>query len=175
MIDGNDEYPDFKTMSIKEFRQLGYLQEVNRLFLHPLGLALEVLVHADGREELSRICDGRGDPEGVLYAEGTIDPDKVAFINYERTRRLPERVALTGSWIQHVDICECDACEEEDIFGGHPWLMFQPGIMIADAPYGAPVVQALGPDKDGKCMDCTIRKATRAGQCDFCRRHGHHG
>lgn len=29
-------------IDIKEFRELGYLQEVNRLFFHRLGLALEV-------------------------------------------------------------------------------------------------------------------------------------
>ena len=30
-----------KYMPIKEFRERGYLQELNRRFLHPLGLALE--------------------------------------------------------------------------------------------------------------------------------------
>jgi len=31
-------------MDIKEFKERGYLQEVNRKFLHPLGLALEVVI-----------------------------------------------------------------------------------------------------------------------------------
>ena len=31
-------------MSVKEFRERGFLQELNRLFLHPLGLALEVII-----------------------------------------------------------------------------------------------------------------------------------
>lgn len=33
---------DVNRMSVHEFRAFGYLQEVNRKFLHPLGLALEV-------------------------------------------------------------------------------------------------------------------------------------
>jgi hypothetical protein len=42
-----DETPaprTIKHMPISEFRSDGYLQELNRLFLHPLGLALEVTV-----------------------------------------------------------------------------------------------------------------------------------
>jgi hypothetical protein len=35
---------DIAHMDIAEFRELGYLQEVNRRVLHPLGLALEVTV-----------------------------------------------------------------------------------------------------------------------------------
>lgn len=35
---------DIKRMPIKEFRGAGYLHEVNRLVLHPLGLAMEVQV-----------------------------------------------------------------------------------------------------------------------------------
>jgi hypothetical protein len=31
-------------MSVKEFREQGYLQEVNRMFLHRLGLAMEMLI-----------------------------------------------------------------------------------------------------------------------------------
>lgn len=36
--------PDIKRLPISEFRERGYLHEVNRLVLHPLGLALEVQV-----------------------------------------------------------------------------------------------------------------------------------
>lgn len=32
-----------KRIDIKEFREKGYLQELNRNFLHPLGLALEII------------------------------------------------------------------------------------------------------------------------------------
>ena len=33
-----------KYMNIKEFRDTGYLHELNRLFLHPLGLAMEISI-----------------------------------------------------------------------------------------------------------------------------------
>jgi hypothetical protein len=44
-----------KYIDIKEFREKGYLQELNRQFLHPLGLALEVVIHEDGTESLGRV------------------------------------------------------------------------------------------------------------------------
>lgn len=37
-------------MGVKEFREEGYLQEANRQFFHPLGLALEIIVLPDGTE-----------------------------------------------------------------------------------------------------------------------------
>src|SRR5438445_10887455 len=39
--------PPIKHMPIREFVDEGYLQEVNRQFLHPLGLALEVTVASE--------------------------------------------------------------------------------------------------------------------------------
>lgn len=54
-------------MDIAEFRQLGYLQELNRRFLHPLGLAIEIVQHEDGSESLGGVWDYRDDPEGLFY------------------------------------------------------------------------------------------------------------
>ena len=54
-------------MNIKEFRKLGYLQEVNRKFFHPLGLALEVIIDDETKKEsLGGIWDYRSDPEGMF-------------------------------------------------------------------------------------------------------------
>lgn len=89
---------EVKRIDIKEFRELGFLQEANRQFFHPLGLALEVVV-ADcekcgghGRraprsaaekgktppcaacggsgkvERLGGVWDYRDDPEGIAFA-----------------------------------------------------------------------------------------------------------
>lgn len=74
---------EIKRIDIKEFREIGYLQEVNRKFLHPLGLALEVNIADDGTETLGGIWDYRDDPEGVVYVEGTID-DHEAYAKAER-------------------------------------------------------------------------------------------
>lgn len=54
-------------INIKEFRKKGYLQELNRRFLHPLGLALEVLIDEAGIEKLGDIWDYRNDEEGIYY------------------------------------------------------------------------------------------------------------
>jgi hypothetical protein len=64
-----------KKISIAEFRQMGLLHELNRRFLHPLGLALEVEIKADGTEELGGIWDYRDDPSGILY--GHLDAEKM--------------------------------------------------------------------------------------------------
>jgi hypothetical protein len=56
---------DVKHMDIKEFRELGYLQEANRLFFHPHGLALGVTtVDEDGDAKLIEWI--AGEVEGVL-------------------------------------------------------------------------------------------------------------
>lgn len=62
---------EVRRMSIREFREKGFLQEVNRRFFHPLGLALEVVIEDDGSERLGAIWDYRDDPEGMLFGDLT--------------------------------------------------------------------------------------------------------
>ena len=75
-------------MSIREFREVGLLQELNRLFLHPLGLALEVIID----NETGVVAFGgiwqTDDPEGIVFE--TIDADKV-----KRVRELSESMATS--------------------------------------------------------------------------------
>lgn len=62
-------------MPIAEFRAAGYLQEINRRLLHPLGLALEVTINDEtGEEHISGVWDCRDDPEGICFGDGMIDP-----------------------------------------------------------------------------------------------------
>ena len=72
---------EIKRMNITEFRQFGYLQELNRQFLHPLGLALETITHPDNTETLGGIWDYREDPEGVYFEIDKMD--KEIFAAYE--------------------------------------------------------------------------------------------
>ena len=58
-----------KTIDIKEFRSEGYLQEVNRRFFHPLGMALYINQDKDGNETLGGIFDSRDDPEGYRFGD----------------------------------------------------------------------------------------------------------
>ena len=67
---------EIKRIDIKEFREKGYLQELNRQFLHLLGMALEVVIDDDGTEKLGGIWDYRDDPEGMLYAEEVLKLDR---------------------------------------------------------------------------------------------------
>lgn len=93
-----DEF--IKYMDISEFREKGFLQEVNRIFLHPLGLALEVAINDDGTEELGGVWDYRDDPEGMVFGEDMIDVEKVAVVEEERLRHGIARIELLGDVIQ---------------------------------------------------------------------------
>lgn len=91
-----------KFMDISYFRNFGYLQEVNRRFFHPLGLALEVQIDEDGNETLGRIWDSREDAEGFAFEPA---PEYYKWLNVEmewQMRMLPRQKAL-GFEIQPVD------------------------------------------------------------------------
>ena len=58
---------NIKKLDLKEFKDGGYLQELNRRFLHPLGLAMAVKVGEDGEVTFDSIWDCRDDVEGIVY------------------------------------------------------------------------------------------------------------
>lgn len=119
-------------IDIAEFRERGYLQEINRLMLHPLGLALEVVVEpcsCDGGhiedgpagatysiicpaclgtekiERLGGVWDYRADPEGIVYAKGTIEQEKIDRVaaDLERHQATRERLLGDGRFIQTAE------------------------------------------------------------------------
>lgn len=90
-----------KRMSIKEFRELGFLQEANRLFFHPHGLALEVIVGGDGTESLGGVWDYRDDPEGIVFRDGG-DRTKATTVAAERERHVRARTELLGDPTQQI-------------------------------------------------------------------------
>ena len=89
-----------KHMDIKEFREQGFLQEANRLYFHPLGLALEVAINHDGSESLGDIWDYRDDPEGMLFGKNMIDPKKSNNIKKLLESKRITRTKLLGKIIQ---------------------------------------------------------------------------
>jgi hypothetical protein len=97
-------------MDIKEFRTKGYLQEINRRFLHPLGLALEITIDDNtDKEYLSGIWDYRDDPDGLIFdlANSSDDrkesfKDKRDFINNEFDIRLKTRITNLGFDIEPI-------------------------------------------------------------------------
>jgi hypothetical protein len=90
-----------KQMSIDEFRDLGLLQEINRKFLHPLGLAMFVAIGAGAETTIGGIFDGRDDPEGFCF--GGVDAGKARRVDQLFTERSHARLAELGYVIQPVD------------------------------------------------------------------------
>lgn len=90
-------------MDIAEFRAAGYLQELNRQFLHPLGLALEVVTDPDGTERLGGVWDYRDDGEGIRYAPGVLDAGQADRVSQARLRMALSRIAALGYVVQPVD------------------------------------------------------------------------
>lgn len=80
-------------MDIKTFRRLGLLQELNRQFLHPLGLALEVVVEDDGSERFGNVWDYRDDPEGIVFT-CELRPEAAHNVEAMRLRHSDARQAL---------------------------------------------------------------------------------
>ena len=73
---------EIKRMDLNEFKSKGFLQEVNRLFFHPLGLALEVFVDEDGNvTSLGGVWDFRDDPEGMFFGNEQLSEEKMNNVN----------------------------------------------------------------------------------------------
>ena len=101
---------NIKRIDIKEFREKGYLQEVNRNFLHPLGLALEIVINNDGSEQLGGIWDYRDDKEGIYYSISNSDSErkvkfkeKKDYIENEMKERCKQRKEILGFDIEPLD------------------------------------------------------------------------
>ena len=90
---------EIKRMSINEFHEKGFLQEVNRQFFHPLGLALEIIIDDEGNKSLGGIWDFRDDPEGMFFAENP-DPIKVANVKALHDEKAVVRMKQYGYVIQ---------------------------------------------------------------------------
>ncbi len=92
-------------IDIDEFQAEGYLQELNRQFLHPLGLALEVVVGDDGTMTLGGVWDHRDDPEGVDFGEfGPENQAKAKRVAALSKERRPARVGGIGYWVQPTGV-----------------------------------------------------------------------
>jgi hypothetical protein len=87
-------------INLKEFVDHGYLHEINRQFFHPLGLALSIQVDDDGAHSVAGIWDYRDDPEGMIFSEETLDPDKALRIVTEQKEKSKIREERLGFTIQ---------------------------------------------------------------------------
>ena len=95
---------DIKYIDIEEFREAGYLQEANRRFFHPLGLALSLGKAEDESWNLHGIWDYRDDPEGIIF--GDLDSpesrEKAQRIDEEWVKRAIVRMKSLGYIVQPI-------------------------------------------------------------------------
>ena len=99
-----------KQMDITEFMEEGYLSEINRRFLHPLGLALFVS-NTDEEPDvwhLGGVYDERDDPEGWRMGEQILPEVRRKMKNIQRIEkaRKPARRRILGYWVQPVPAME---------------------------------------------------------------------
>ena len=118
-----------KYVDITEFREKGYLQEVNRRFFHPIGTALEIsifkwhegfryhivkafkmLIPGTRKEEITGVWDYRSDVEG-MYFDFLHQSDpirrvqallKEAYIEAEIFGRREIREKMFGNYIEPI-------------------------------------------------------------------------
>ena len=95
---------DVAYMDIADFQRLGFLQELNRQFLHPLGLALEVVIEDDGTTRLGYIWDYRNDPEGMMFNDlsSSEEAEKAAYVLRHFEERAKVRIRRFGWIIQPI-------------------------------------------------------------------------
>lgn len=94
-----------KYMPIDEFRNIGFLQEVNRQFFHPLGLALSITIDKEQKYRLDGILDYRDDPEGI-YFDMDLSEEKAKNVAELRDSKEAVRKKLFGSTIQPIKKCK---------------------------------------------------------------------
>jgi len=83
-----------KRINIKEFRELGLLQEINRKILHPRGLALEVIIDNKNDEEIIKsLWDYREVEEGINFDINTSDKERIN--NFQQKKENVENMIIT--------------------------------------------------------------------------------
>lgn len=90
MKKNKDTYP-VKPTSIKKlnnparfFLEKGLLWKINRDFLHPLGLALEVKISETGEVEFGDVWDYRDDPDGILFNKENMQSGLESWLEFKR-------------------------------------------------------------------------------------------
>lgn len=79
-------------MNLRDFIDLGLLQEVNRQFLHPLGLALSLHVDDDPSVvTFDGILDARDDPEGYRFDFNSFPEPPEAVARFKSNAATVER------------------------------------------------------------------------------------
>lgn len=94
-------------LDLVAFQEEGYLAEVNRQALHPLGLALAIQLPGRLGRLLRRrprlvVLDDRSDPEGWYFAPHPVAYARLRAVAEERHRRAPARHDALGYLVQPI-------------------------------------------------------------------------
>lgn len=100
------DMPEVKRIDIDDFVRLGFLQEVNRIFFHPRGLALEANFENGKFVSLGGVWDYREDPEGISFGGSDLDSEesriKARNVLKEFENHVPARMKRFGSPLQQI-------------------------------------------------------------------------
>ena len=93
-----------KYLDLGDLRDDGYLQEVNRQFFHPLGLALAIIAPTVAGEQPAflTVIDSRDDPEGMIFAPTDLAEKALKLEEISRLR-YAARVNALGYWVQPTE------------------------------------------------------------------------
>lgn len=140
-----------KYIDIAKFRSEGFLQELNRQFLHPLGLALELIINDDGTEKLGGIWDYR--EEGIYYdlqnsSNERIEQFRKKAQNVEEQRKqLSDKIIETNGWIVEPIPMMANEIKMEDTNSltewetailnnkHHFWCNYDPRTLVGNCPF----------------------------------------
>jgi len=90
-----------RVLDLEELRSAGYLQEVNRVFFHPLGLALAI--QPDNPNEPLFVLDRRDDLEGFVFDDEAGLREKADLVDTQRQLRRIPRMEKLGYFVQPVE------------------------------------------------------------------------
>ena len=93
---GGDQTEAIQVMSIEAFRSEGWLQELNRQWAHPRGIAFSVEIRDDGAEVLGPIWHYPDDPEGIVFGPGLMTSTKTEIPEAARRRHHSARCEIFG-------------------------------------------------------------------------------
>ena len=83
-------------MTLTALLREGYVQEINRRFLHVLGLSIEPLFDEHGEVINFSVLDARGDPAGIAYSPADVSFAAVQRISSELSAKAESRKSLRG-------------------------------------------------------------------------------
>lgn len=69
----SDDCP--QKVSVRELMDEGYIQEMNRVFLHPLGLSMGISSDESGEPVIEGIFDYRGQEKPVAFHKSVVNSD----------------------------------------------------------------------------------------------------